>query len=238
MQQLEIQDLQLDYGAKPVVSKVNMTVPAKKIVVLLGANGAGKTSTVLGISGLLPLSGGQVLVDGVNLKGCSPDEIRRRGIATVLQGHRVFKNMTVLDNLHAAGSEQPRHEREQGVSHVLQLLPELNSKINSLAGDLSGGQQQMVSIAQSLVVSPKFLVIDELSFGLSPLIVSRLVPVLRQVADSGVGILLIEQFTNMALRLADHAFVLSRGKLTYDGNPEYLRLNPEVLHAAYFPVAS
>lgn len=238
MQQLKIQDLQLDYGAKPVVSKVNMTVPANKIVVLLGANGSGKTSTVLGISGLLPPSAGQVLVDGVSLKGHSPDEIRRQGVATVLQGHRVFKNMTVLDNLHAAASEQPRHEREQGVFKVLQLLPELNTKINSLAGDLSGGQQQMVSIAQSLVISPKFLVIDELSFGLSPLILSRLIPVLRQVADGGVGILLIEQFTNMALRLADHAYVLSRGKLTYDGDPEHLRLNPEVLHAAYFPVAN
>lgn len=236
-QQLLIRDLVLDYGAKPVVNGLDMTLDGGKIAVLLGANGAGKTSTVLGICGLLAPRAGSICIDGLDLQGRSPDDIRRQGIATVLQGHRVLRNMSVLDNLRAAASQLPRQGRAQGVEKVLTLLPELRDKLQAMAGNLSGGQQQMVSIAQSLVATPRFLVIDELSFGLSPLVVSRLVPVLRQVADSGVGILLIEQFTNLALRLADHAYVLSRGALTYDGDPDHLQRNPEVLHAAYFPVA-
>lgn len=238
MQQLSIQDLELSYGAKPVVSHLNMSIRAGKISVLLGANGAGKTSTVLGLCGLLLPTAGSIRMNEVDLHGHNPDEIRRRGVATVLQGHRVLKNMTVLDNLRAAATEINATARDQNVERVLDLFPELRTKLSALAGDLSGGQQQMVSIAQSLVITPKFLVIDELSFGLSPLVVSRLVPVLRKVADSGVGILLIEQFTNLALRVADHAYVLSRGVLTYDGDPEYLRTNPDVLHEAYFPVVN
>jgi len=125
----------------------------------------------------------------------------------------------------------------QSIERVLELFPELKTRLNQAAGDLSGGQQQMVSISQALVVSPRFLLIDELSFGLAPSIVSRLVPVIRDIAASGIGVLLIEQFTQLALALASHVYVMSRGRISYDGGPDNLKADPAILHRAYFPIS-
>jgi branched-chain amino acid transport system ATP-binding protein len=215
-----------------------LKVAPGRITVLLGPNGAGKTSTVLGIAGVVEPEFGEIWLDGVDLKGKDPDEIRRRGIATVPEGHQVLREMSVQDNLRVAGGDLSRSALSTAMEHTLALFPELQSRMTMAAGDLSGGQQQMVAIAQALMVKPRFLVIDELSFGLAPLIVARLVPVIRKIATDGIGVLLIEQFTQLALGLADHAYVMSRGEVSYDGAPDKLISDPGILHRAYFPVNS
>jgi branched-chain amino acid transport system ATP-binding protein len=237
-QVLTIDNLVMVRGTKIAVNSIKLKVAPGRITVLLGPNGAGKTSTVLGIAGVVEPEFGEIWLDGVDLKGKDPDEIRRRGIATVPEGHQVLREMSVQDNLRVAGGDLSRSALSTAMEHTLALFPELQSRMTMAAGDLSGGQQQMVAIAQALMVKPRFLVIDELSFGLAPLIVARLVPVIRKIATDGIGVLLIEQFTQLALGLADHAYVMSRGEVSYDGAPDKLISDPGILHRAYFPVNS
>lgn len=237
-QVLTIDNLVMVRGTKIAVNSIKLKVAPGRITVLLGPNGAGKTSTVLGIAGVVEPEFGEIWLDGVDLKGKDPDEIRRRGIATVPEGHQVLREMSVQDNLRVAGGDLSRSALSTAMEHTLALFPELQSRMTMAAGDLSGGQQQMVAIAQALMVKPRFLVIDELSFGLAPLIVARLVPVIRKIAADGIGVLLIEQFTQLALGLADHAYVMSRGEVSYDGAPDKLISDPGILHRAYFPVNS
>jgi len=234
---LQIDNLVMVRGTKAVVHGIQLRVAPGAITTLMGPNGAGKTSTVLGIAGAVEPAFGKIMLDCVELKGREPDEIRRRGIATVPEGHQVLRELTVRDNLRVVGSELARGDLEAAIQRALELFPELKERLAHPAGDLSGGQQQMVAIAQALVVSPRFLVIDELSFGLAPMIVARLVPVIRRIAAQGIGVLLIEQFTQLALSLSDHVYVLSRGRVSYDGAPDKLRSNPDILHRAYFPVS-
>jgi branched-chain amino acid transport system ATP-binding protein len=235
---LEVDNLVMVRGTKAVVHAIELRIAPGRITALMGANGAGKTSTVLGISGAIEPAFGEVWLGGQDLKGRDADEIRRRGVATVPEGHQVLRDMSVRDNLLVAGGDLARGELTAAVDRALALFPELQQRLGQPAGDLSGGQQQMVAIAQALVVTPKFLVIDELSFGLAPMIVARLVPVIPQIAAQGIGVLLIEQFTHLALSLADHVYVMSRGHVSYDGDPEKLRADPEILHRAYFPVSA
>jgi branched-chain amino acid transport system ATP-binding protein len=235
---LRIENLVMVRGTKAVVHGIKLQIEPGKITAMMGANGAGKTSTVLGIAGAIEPAFGKVLLDGIDLKGEEPDVIRRRGIATVAEGHQVLRELSVRDNLRVAAFGLARGEIEASLQRTLELFPELRERQSLSAGDLSGGQQQMVAIGQALMVTPRFLVIDELSFGLAPTIVTRLVPVIRKIAAGGIGVLLIEQFTQLALSLADHVYVLSRGTVSYDGGPEKLRTDPDILHRAYFPVSS
>jgi branched-chain amino acid transport system ATP-binding protein len=234
---LQVDNLVMVRGTKAVVHGIQLRVASGAVTALLGPNGAGKTSTVLGIAGALEPAFGKIVLDGVDLKGKAPDEIRRHGVATVPEGHQVLRELTVRDNLRVAGSELSRGELDAALQRTLALFPELKERLAQPAGDLSGGQQQMVAIAQALVVAPRFLVIDELSFGLAPMIVARLVPVIRRIAADGIGVLLIEQFTQLALGLSDHVYVMSRGRVSYDGGPEKLRSDTDILHRAYFPVS-
>ncbi len=234
---LEIKNLVMVRGTKPVTHAIELSVAPGKITALMGANGAGKTSTVLGIAGVVEPAFGEIWLDGIDMVGMDADEIRRRGIATVPEGHQVLRELTVRDNLLVAGGGLARGELNASIERTIALFPELKEKLHQAAGDLSGGQQQMIAIAQALIVTPRFLVIDELSFGLAPTIVARLVPVIRRIANSGIGVLLIEQFTQLALALAHHAYVMSRGSVSYDGAPGKLREDPDVLHRAYFPVS-
>lgn len=235
---LQIDNLVMVRGTKAVVHGIKLRVEPGKITALLGANGAGKTSTVLGIAGAIEPAFGEIWLDGIDLKGKDPDVIRRHGIATVPEGHQVLRELSVRDNLRAAAFGSARGELEAAMQRTFELFPELKERQGMVASDLSGGQQQMVAIAQALMVSPRFLVIDELSFGLAPTIVARLVPVIRKIAATGIGVLLIEQFTQLALALADHVYILSRGTVSYDGAPEKLRADPDILHRAYFPVSA
>jgi branched-chain amino acid transport system ATP-binding protein len=235
---LEVDNLVMVRGTKPVVHAIELRVAPGRITALMGANGAGKTSTVLGIAGVVEPAFGEIWLGGEDLKGRDADEIRRQGIATVPEGHQVLRELSVRDNLLVAGGDLARGELSAALDRTLALFPELAQRLTQPAADLSGGQQQMVAIAQALVVIPKYLVIDELSFGLAPTIVTRLVPVIRQIAAQGIGVLLIEQFTHLALALADHVYVMSRGHVSYDGGPDKLRADPDILHRAYFPVSA
>ena len=233
---LKIDKLVMVRGTKAVVHGIKIEVKPGVVTALMGPNGAGKTSTVMGISGVVEPVFGEILLDGKDLKGLDSDEIRRAGVATVPEGHQVLRELTVRENLLVASSGLDKGELNASMERVLELFPELKARFQQAAGDLSGGQQQMVSIAQAIMVSPRFLLIDELSFGLAPTIVARLVPVTRSIAASGIGVLLIEQFTQLALGLSEHVYVMSRGKISYDGGPEKLKSDPEILHRAYFPI--
>jgi branched-chain amino acid transport system ATP-binding protein len=167
------------------------------------------------------------------MAGQAPEAIRSAGLAAVPEGHRVLTGLSVHDNLLAAGFGHGAKEAEAAVEDVYGVFPELAERKAQRAGSLSGGQQQMLALGQALVARPKFILADEMSLGLSPLIVKRLMGVVVKLAEQGTGILLIEQFTNIALKIAHHANVMSRGKLTFSGEPARLIDEPEILHRAY-----
>jgi branched-chain amino acid transport system ATP-binding protein len=220
-------------GGKQIIHGVDLEIKPGMVTALLGANGAGKSSLVLAAAGALPLSGGQVLIDGESIAGKRAEDVRQMGVAAVPEGHHVLSELTVLENLRVAGYHLPGPQLEEGVEAALKTFPELRAKLTQRAGSLSGGQQQMVVLAQAIVDRPKYLLADELSFGLAPVIVARLVPVLTQLAEMGVGILLIEQFTHIALRISKHVCVMERGRIRFSGEPDALRANPDILHSAY-----
>jgi len=230
---LKISGLTVIRGTKTVVRSVDIEVVPGQVTALLGANGAGKSSLVLAIAGVLKPTGGTVAIGSSELTGKQPHVVRAAGVAAVPEGHRVLGGLTVKENLEAAGSMHSRSELSSAVNDALQLFPELGERLDQKAGTLSGGQQQMVALAQALVSRPKFLLADELSLGLAPLVVKRLANAVAQIAHQGTGVLLIEQFTTIALKLATTASVMERGEMRWSGTARDLEANPEVLHAAY-----
>jgi branched-chain amino acid transport system ATP-binding protein len=230
---LEIRDLHVRRGGIEVVHGIDLTVNAGEVTALLGANGAGKSSTVLAVAGILRDTTGTITADGAGVRGLAPNRVRRAGIATMQEGHRVFADISVADNLAIAALLLPRAERAEAVGSMLDLFPEIRGFADRAAGSLSGGQQQMLALATALAARPRVLVIDEMSLGLAPLVVARLVPALRAVAERGVGVLLIEQFTSVALELATDVAVLAQGHVTLRAPATELRDHPERLTAAY-----
>lgn len=233
MTALEIRGLRLVRGGKVVVRDVDMDLAPGQVTALLGANGAGKSSLVLGLAGVVRPAAGSVALAGREYAGKAPDVIRAGGIAAVPEGHRVLGDLTVRENLEVAGSVLPRAKVSAGIDHALGVFPELAERLHQKASTLSGGQQQMVAVGQALVCSPTFLLADELSFGLAPVVVGRLMDVLRHIAAAGTGVLLIEQFTTIALQLATRAYLMERGAIRWSGAASALAGNPDLLHAAY-----
>ncbi|HWH25063.1 MAG TPA: ATP-binding cassette domain-containing protein [Pseudolysinimonas sp.] len=230
--QLVIDDVKISRGGREVVHGVSLTATSGEITALLGPNGAGKSSVVLALAGVLPKTG-SVMVDGNDLAARKPTQIRAAGLATVPEGHRVLKDLSVADNLRVASLLLARTERDAAMDRVYSLFEELTPLSARMAGSLSGGQQQMLAIGQALVCQPKFLVIDEMSLGLAPIIVRRLVPALRRIAEAGVGVILIEQFTNLALELATQAYAMAQGRVVLQAAAADLRAAPERLEQAY-----
>ena len=228
-----ISRLRVVRGGREVIHGVDLKIAPGRITALLGANGAGKSSLVLAAAGALPTHSGVVSVDGEPITGLRPENVRRKGVAAVPEGHHVLTDLTVAENLNVAGYHLERSKREAGVESALQTFPELRAKLAFRAGSLSGGQQQMLVLAQATVDRPRYLLADELSFGLAPVVVARVVPVVTQLAEQGIGVLLIEQFTHIALRLAHHVCVMERGRIRFSGEPDALRRNPDILHSAY-----
>lgn len=230
---LEIGNLNVSRGPKPVLTNLSMRLEAGKTVALLGPNGAGKSSLVLAMAGALPIASGTISLDGRDLANRPPDAIRRAGIAAIPEGHQVLTNLTVEENLRVAGFYLGNADLLAELNQTYAVFPELRELRKRLAGTLSGGQQQMVAVAHALMARPKFILADELSLGLAPLIVKRLMNVLDALAKKGCGILLIEQFTHIALQLADYVYVVNRGRIHFQGLPEEVEANPHVLHEAY-----
>ena len=218
---------------RPVVHEVSLEIPAGQVTTLLGANGAGKSSPVLAIAGLLRSTGGRVLLDDRDLTNRRPEQIRSAGVAVVPEGRRLLPGLTVEDNMRVATYALSRAEAKDGIAYALELFPSLERRWKTSARSLSGGEQQMVVLAQALVSKPRYILVDELSLGLAPVVVKRLVPTLATVAQSGTGILLIEQFVHVALGVAESAYVLESGHIRDHGSAAELRDHPERLHSAY-----
>ena len=228
---IRVENLRVTRSGKSVVHGLSFDVAPGTITALLGANGAGKSSTVMAMSGALPIADGKVSLGDITLNGMSADRVRRHGVALVPEGHRVLGQLNVEENLVVAGLDAARTEK--GLDHVYEIFPELKSRRKQRAADLSGGQKQMVAMGQAFMAKPAFMFVDELSLGLAPTVVQRLVEALRVAADEGIGVLLIEQFAHIALELSKKAIVLERGRIVYDGMAATLLEQPEILHSAY-----
>ncbi|MHB1571738.1 MAG: ABC transporter ATP-binding protein [Solirubrobacteraceae bacterium] len=220
-------------GGRNVVRAVSLEIPAGEITVLLGPNGAGKSSLVLAMGGVLKPQAGSILLDGGDIAGRRPEKIRQLGLAIVPEGRRLLGELTVQDNIQVAMYTLPRDEAKAGRERALEMFPELRKRLDNPARALSGGEQQMVVLAQALVSKPKFVIIDELSLGLAPVVVQRLIPTIQQVAEAGIGVLLIEQFATVALAMSKGAYVMEGGRIQYSGTAQELREKPELLHSAY-----
>jgi branched-chain amino acid transport system ATP-binding protein len=227
MTALSVKDLVVNRSGIAVVRGVDLEVASGQISVLLGSNGAGKTTLLESLSGIIPVAAGSLALDGAELARLRAGIRARAGISHVEQGRTVFSEMTTEENLKVA------LHPEADLKEAYDLFPELLQRRDIKAGMLSGGEQQMVVIARSLVTRPKVIMIDEMSSGLAPVIVSRLMMAVRKLADSGMAVLLVEQFATLALAIGDRAYVLRRGRVVYDGGGEALARDPAHLHRLY-----
>jgi branched-chain amino acid transport system ATP-binding protein len=230
---LALSGLTVERGSRAVVRDVSLNVPAGDVTALLGPNGAGKSSLVLAVGGVLRPHAGSVRMDGRDLARQRPELIRRAGVAIVPEGRRLLPDLTVEDNIRVAAYPLSADQAKAGRNRALELFPELTRRLSAPARALSGGEQQMLVLAQAIISAPRYLLLDELSLGLAPVIVNRLVPTIREIAAAGIGVLLIEQFAAVALGLATTAHILEGGRIRYSGPAAELRDHPELLRSAY-----
>jgi branched-chain amino acid transport system ATP-binding protein len=221
------------YGKIQVLHGVDLNVGRGEVVALLGPNGAGKTTLLRAISGLLPTTAGRVRFDAQDITGATPRETVSAGLVHVIEGHRIFTQLSVIDNLLLAGYDLPRGERSARVDEALAFFPEIAAKGHERGGALSGGQQQMLTVAQGLVRRPSLLMLDEPSAGLSPVLVDRVLNVVGQLRASGTAVLLVEQLLEKALATADRVYALTQGRIVLEAKTHEENL-PERLEAAYF----
>lgn len=224
---LELDEVSVNRGAGPVIRDVSMAIEPGSIAALVGPNGAGKTSLLESVSGIVRPSAGSIRVDGRDITALTRRQRARTGVLHVEQGRAVFPSLTVRQHIELA-SRRPAVLRE-----MLEYFPELEKRLSSSSVLLSGGEQQMLVLARALAARPRYLLIDEMSLGLAPVVFLRLLPVLGDVARSGVGILLVEQFAHLALGVAQQAVVVSGGDVTYQGRPDALLKDDELLRSAY-----
>jgi len=231
---LKIRNLNTYYGAIHALKGIDLDVPEGKIVTLVGSNGAGKSTTVLSVTGILKVAEGSVIeLNGENIANMGPHKIVKRGVRLSPEGREVFPSLTVEENLRL-GAFPVRNQKKlvgDGYERVCQLFPRLKERLKQQAGTLSGGEQQMLAIGRSLMGNPKLLLLDEPSLGLAPNLVQLIFDLIRDINRQGVTILLIEQNANMALKVADYGYVLETGRITLHGPAKELRSNEEVKRA-------
>jgi branched-chain amino acid transport system ATP-binding protein len=232
MSLLEITDLDVHYGAIHALRGVTIRVEEKQIVCLIGANGAGKSTTLRAISGLVRPSGGSIRFDGEDLAGLKPHHIVARGISQAPEGRGIFANLTVADNLEIGA--YTRHDRagvQKDTARALELFPRLKERLGQSAGTLSGGEQQMLAIARALLARPRLLLLDEPSLGLAPQVVQTIFAIIREINAAGTTILLVEQNAHMALMVANHGYVLEVGEIAMHDEAAKLAASDEVRKA-------
>jgi branched-chain amino acid transport system ATP-binding protein len=229
---LKLDNVETSYGNVKALRGVSLEVPERGIVTLLGANGAGKTTTVRSIAGLTPASAGSITFDGVRVERMKADRVMRLGISLVPQGRLLFSELTVAENLElGAYSRKDSAEVERDIEKMYEQFPILKDKRGQEAGTLSGGQQQMLAVARSLMSRPKLLILDEPSLGLAPRIVEEIFVIIKRIRDAGTAILLVEQNAHMALDASDHGYVLESGRVRISGTASELLRDPRVQHA-------
>jgi branched-chain amino acid transport system ATP-binding protein len=226
---LSVKNLRFAYGAVETIRGVGLEINTGEVVALIGANGAGKTTTLRCISGVLRPQGGSIQFEGKEILGVAPHAIARRGIAHVLEGRHLFKHLSVFENL-MMGAYQRKQSAEIGtdLEWVYQLFPRVKERLTQMAGTLSGGEQQMVAMARSLMARPRILLMDEPSMGLAPRVVDTIFEIIADIARTGLPILLVEQNANRALALAKRAYVLELGEVAVSGSGEALMNNDQV----------
>jgi branched-chain amino acid transport system ATP-binding protein len=229
---LELHDLQVAYGAAPALWGVSLEVRTGELLCVVGPNGAGKTTLINAIAGIQRTRGGRIVFEGRDITALPPHRFCEAGIAIVPEGRRLFTGMSVLENLEL-GSYLPvaKSHRRQSLDAVIALFPVLKEKLASPAGELSGGQQQMVAIARALMARPRLLLLDEPSLGLSPRIVHDMFAAIRRINAEGMSVLLVEQNVVMAMEVSTRAYVLEEGRIVADGAPAELLARPEIQRA-------
>ena len=232
---LELRDLSVSYGEVRAVEGLSLTVEPGEVVTLLGSNGAGKSTTLKAISGLVRPRAGQILFEGRSLMGCRPEEIVRRGVAHVPEGRRVFPGLTARENIMLGASNRSGLSKRQiraEADAMFELFPDIARFGDALGWTLSGGQLQMVALARGLMAKPRLLLLDEPSLGLAPVIVQAVFRIIAEVRRRGTTVFLIEQNARMGLSVADRGYVLESGRLALSGTPEALWANDDI-SAAY-----
>ena len=228
---LKIDELKVSYGGIEAVKGITFEVPERKIVTLIGANGAGKSTTLRTIAGLVKPAKGRIHLQGEDITGLTPDKIVAKGVTLVPEGRRVFPDLTVLENL-KIGAYLRKDDLSDDLNWVYELFPRLKERSWQAAGTLSGGEQQMLAVGRALMSRPKIIMMDEPSLGLAPIVVKGIFDIIKEINRMGVTVLLIEQNANMALRIADIGYVLETGKITTTGPGKQL-LNDPAIKAAY-----
>jgi branched-chain amino acid transport system ATP-binding protein len=226
---LQVEGLTTGYNNVPVVRGLNLHVNAGEVVALLGPNGAGKTTTLLTISGLIPSIAGEIRVGGKIVDHRRPHRLARNGVAHVPEDRALFSSLSVSENLRVGA----RRGQDQ-IERVLNFFPALKPLLNRKAGLLSGGEQQMLAMGQALVSEPQLLMVDEMSLGLAPMLVKRLLPIIREIAnETNCAVLLVEQHVHLALEVADRGYVLAHGELVLEGDASHLLQNRDLVEASY-----
>lgn len=227
---LKIENLAVNYGAIQAVKDISFQVEEKSIVTLIGANGAGKSTTLKAIAGLIKPAGGKITFNKEDITGWDTTKIVSGGIALVPEGRRVFPDLTVLENI-KIGAYMRKDDLTDDINWVYELFPRLKERHWQQAGTLSGGEQQMLAVARALMSKPSLIMMDEPSLGLSPIFVKNIFDIIKEINKSGVTILLIEQNANMALKIADKGYVLETGMITMQGSGKELLVNEDVKKA-------
>ena len=228
---LSIQGLKLAYGKIAAVKGIDLEVGEGQVVCLIGANGSGKTTTLRGISGLLKPRGGRVVFAGTDITGMAPHRIARLGLVQVPEGRQIFATMTVAENLRMGGYLVEDGERQRRLDEVLELFPRLAERKTQTAGLLSGGEQQMLAMGRAMIAGPRIVLLDEPSMGLSPIMVEQIFTIIDLLKRQGKTILLVEQNAQLALDIADHAYVLETGRIRLSGPAAAVAGDAAVLHA-------
>ena len=229
---LEVKDLQVFYGVIQALKGISFEVEKGEIVTLIGANGAGKTTTMQTIIGLIPSRGGSIQYDGKDITKLPSHKIVSSGISQVPEGRRIFQELTVYDNLMlGAYLQKDQRQIKDDIENVFDQFPILGERRTQIAGTLSGGEQQMLAMSRALMAHPTLLMMDEPSMGLSPLLVSQVFDIIKDMNDKGITILLVEQNAEKALKIADHAYVLETGSITASGTGAELASSPEIRKA-------